>query len=183
MKKTMSTVRDPETAASRAARFDELYRDMLPTVHRFAANRLGEDDAEDLASEVFHAAAVAFTDGRQDQVTPAWVMAVAKNKVIDRWRMAERRSAITLRNRAREEDFMDFPPDWNTDPRREDVLAGLDKMKPAERSLLVLHYLDGMPAPALSEALGCSLGAMESRLARARKSFRRLYRPEVSHDG
>ena len=161
------------------ARFEGLYREMLPTVHRYAANRLGESEAEDVASEVFHAAAVAYTDGRDAHVTPSWLMAVARNKVIDRWRTAERRSAIALRNRARKEDLVAFPADWTADPRREQVLAALDRCTPAERTLLVLHYLDGMSSRMLAEEMSCSVSALESRLARARRSFRKLYEGEV----
>lgn len=165
-----------------AARFEALYREMVPIVHRFAANRLGKADAEDVTSEVFHAAAVAFTDGRAERVTPAWLMAVSRNKVIDRWRIAERRSAISLLNRGRHDDYVEFPADWTADPRRENVLAALDQCKPRERTLLVLHYLDGMPASQLAETMDCSISAMESRLARARRSFRKFYAPEVPRD-
>lgn len=166
-----SAMRDNADVAS----FEALYRKMLPVVHRFAATRLGEADGEDVASEVFHAAAVALRDGRSETVTPAWLMAVTRNKVIDRWRTAERRSAILLLNRGRTEDHVDFPSDWSSDPRREDVLAALDRCRSSDRTLLVLHYLDGMPAPALAEAMSCSVSAMESRLARARRAFRRHY--------
>jgi RNA polymerase sigma-70 factor (ECF subfamily) len=167
-----------EPASAAPGDFERLYREMLPTVHRFASTRLGEAEAEDLAAEVFHAAVVAYGDGREHQVTPAWIMAVARNKVIDRWRSAERRSAIALRNRVRKDDLVTFPADWSHDERRDDVLAALDRMRPAERSLMVLHYLDGMTAAALSEVLECSVSAVESRLARARRSFRTNYQPE-----
>ena len=160
-------------------RFEAIYRAMVPTVHRFVVTRLGASEAEDVVAEVFHAAAVAFTDGRSHQVTDAWLMAVARNKVIDRWRTAERRSAIALRNRGRRDDYVEFPHDWAADPRREQVLAALDRCKPAERTLLVLHYLDGIPAPELAPVLDCSVSAVESRLARARRSFRQFYDPEV----
>ena len=169
-----------EPAAAARSDFERLYREMLPTVHRFASNRLGEAEAEDLVADVFHAAVVAHGDGREHQVTPAWIMAVARNKVIDRWRTAERRSAIALRNRVRKDDLVTFPAHWSHDERRDDVLAALDHMRPADRSLIVLHYLDGMTASALSEVLECSVSAVESRLARARRSFRSHYQPERS---
>lgn len=178
----MRTIVAPRTTQAKVNRgqaglggFEALYREMLPVVHRFAATRLGEADGEDVASEVFHAAAVAVRDGRSEAVTPAWLMAVTRNKVIDRWRLAERRSAILLLNRGRADDYVEFPADWNQDPRREHVLAALDRCRPADRTLLVLHYLDGMSAAALAEVMSCSVSAMESRLARARRAFRRHY--------
>lgn len=157
--------------------FERLFHEMVPKVHRFAATRLGDSAAEDLVADVFHAAAVAYNDGRREQVTPAWVMAVARNKVIDRWREAERRSAIALRHRGRADDYVEFPADWTADARREDVLAALDRMRPTDRHLLVLHYLDGMTQQSIADALDCSLAAVQSRLARARRAFRSSYRP------
>lgn len=178
MRPTHAKLSEMEPAGG-TERFEALFREMVPYVHRFAATRLGETEAEDVTSEVFHAAAVAYTDGRVERITPAWLMAVTRNKVIDRWRMAERRSAIALRNRGRHDDYVEFPADWAAEPRRENVLAALDRCKPSQRTLLVLHYLDGMPAPELAKAMGCTTSAMESRLARARQSFRKFYTSEV----
>jgi RNA polymerase sigma-70 factor (ECF subfamily) len=155
--------------------FEVLYREMLPTVYRFTTARLGRSEGEDVASEVFHAAAIAFRDGRREQVTPAWLMAVARNKVIDRWRRAQRRSAIDLLHRSREEDLMEFPSDWSVAERRPAVMAALERMKPRHRNLLLAHYVDGIPAPELAETLDTSVSAVESALARARHSFKKLY--------
>ncbi len=154
---------------------EDLYTAMMPTVYRFAVARLGRSDGEEVTSEVFHAAAVAFNDGRSEQVSPAWIMAVARNKVIDRWRRAERRNAIALLHRPRPEDLMSFPEDWSESERRHEVMAALDSIKPRHRALLVAHYVDGISAPQMAEALGASPSSIESALARARRSFRRAY--------
>jgi len=79
---------------------------MLPVVYKYASARLGKDDGEDVTSEVFHAAADRLRKGEEDVVTPAWLMAVAKNKVIDRWRKAERRGALSHLVEPRAEDLI-----------------------------------------------------------------------------
>lgn len=160
------------------AELEALYREMLPQVYRFASARLGPEDGHDVASEVFHAAVVAFTDGRAAQVTPAWLMVVAKNKVIDRWRMAERRGAITLRFLPRADDLAEFPQDWFEDAQRDAVLRSLGRMATKERSLLVLHYLDGISTSELAAQLDVSVSAIESRLARARRKFHSFFEIE-----
>jgi RNA polymerase sigma-70 factor (ECF subfamily) len=169
---------DPPRVARDA--FEVLYCEMLPTVYRFTTTRLGHADGEDVAAEVFHAAAIAFQDGRRQQVTPAWLMAVARNKVIDRWRRAQRRNAIDFLHHAREEDLMDFPKDWSASERRPAVMAALDRIKPRHRNLLIAHYVDGIPAPELAETLEMSVAAVESALARARTSFKKHYVEERS---
>lgn len=157
------------------ARLEAIYREMLPYVDRFASNRLGPDSGPEIASEVFHAAVVAFSDGRSEQVTPAWLMAVARNKVIDRWRREERRSAIGLKLRPRKEDLAEFPVDWNLQPHREAVQSSLARLPDKDRALLVLHYLDGIPLADLASQLDVSFSCISSRLARARRKFRRYY--------
>lgn len=173
----MSKAGNPKESSSHDE-FEVLYRANLPMVYRFASSRLGATEGEDVTAEVFQAAAVAFTDGRDSIITPAWLMSVTRNKVIDRWRKASRRSAIALRYSPRREDLAVFPPDWAEDPRREDVFKALDSLTPSDRSTLVLHYLDGVPAPELAAMLDISVSAMESRLRRARRRFEARYKPE-----
>lgn len=168
----------PQGPESGKAELEALYRDMLPKVYRFASARLGSEEGHDVASEVFHAAVVAYTDGRSEQVTPAWLMTVTKNKVIDRWRMAERRSSIALRFRPRADDLADFPQDWFENTQRDAVLRALGRMANRERSLLVLHYLDGISTSELATQLDVSVSAIESRLARARRKFHSFFEIE-----
>ncbi len=171
---TQNSESQPGTPAH-LGELEDLYVTMMPTVYRFAVARLGQSDGEEVTAEVFHAAAVAFNDGRSDHVTPAWLMAVARNKVIDRWRKAQRRNAIALLHRPRPEDLMSFPQDWSEPESRQEVMVTLDSIKPRHRAVLIAHYVDGMTAPELAEALGASTASIESLLARARRSFRKAY--------
>jgi len=176
---TMSTDLDPPELDA----FERLYRSMLPTVYRYATVRLGRSEGEDVTSEVFHAAAIAFVDGRHKQVTDAWLMAVARNRVIDRWRRAERRSALAHLVHRRPDEQAVFPEDWAVAPTRERVLDTLDAMTSRHRRLLIAHYVDGISAPELAEHLGTTLAAIESALARARASFRKLYDDQTEQEG
>ena len=169
---------DSANGEGRKERLETLYREMLPHVHRFACGRLGPEEGRDVAAETFHAAVVAFADGREDEVTPAWLMVVARNKVIDRWRKAERRSAIRLKFLPRAGDLADFPADWFEQPQREAVVRALGRLRAKDRSLLVLHYLDGISAADLATQLDVTTSAVESRLARARRRFRSFYETE-----
>lgn len=68
-----------------------------------------------------------------------------------------------------------FPHDWSDDARRPAVLAALDALSERHRSMLILHHVDGMPTTELAEVMGISVRAVESALARARRSFRDHY--------
>lgn len=152
--------------------FDGLYRANVRLVYAYAAARLGRDEAEDVTAEVFHAAVVAFRSGRSEQVTPAWLMAVTRNKVIDRWRKAERRMAKAHLLRPADGELHVA---WADDDRRERVLATLQALKHRHRSLLILHHVEAMPIAEIAAATDQSPAAIESALKRARAAFRRHY--------
>lgn len=161
-----------------ARRFEALFQDNVRIVNAFASARLGRDAGEDVTSEVFHAAVVAYRSGRIDEVTTPWLMAVARNKVIDRWRSAGRRKARAHLVRESEDDLVSFPADWAEDGRREAVFNALTSVSGRHRMLLILHHVDGLPIAEIAAAIGQSDEAVESALVRARQSFRRHYRPE-----
>ncbi len=154
---------------------EALYRANVRRVYGFARNRVGETDAGEIVGEVFHAAALSFRQGDGDRVTPAWLVAVARNKVNDHWRRAYRRKARRHLVHLREDELVDFPADWAEDPRRESVIAALDALSERDRSLLMLHHVDGMPIAELADLVGMSVAAIESALARARRRFRVVY--------
>jgi RNA polymerase sigma-70 factor (ECF subfamily) len=163
-----------------AEAFERLYVDNVDGVYSYASARLGATDGEDVTAEVFHAAVVAFRDGREAQVTPAWLMAVTKNKVIDRWRRAERRKAkahLLLVPQATE-----WPDGWADGANRPLVMDALERLKPDERVLLILRHVDGMSVPDIAAEAGKSVTAMESKLARARRAFRRHYKKLEARD-
>lgn len=165
-------VRAIETAADLAA-LEDLYQANVDTVYSYAAARLGASGGEEVAAEVFHAAVVAFRDGKGSNVTPAWLMAVTKNKVIDRWRKAERRKAKA--HLLGTPESTGWPERWSASDNREQVMEALDRLAPDQRVLLILRHVDAMPVREIAEATGRSVGATESRLARARRAFREHY--------
>jgi len=160
-----------------ARRFEALFQDNVRIVNAFASARLGRDAGEDVTSEVFHAAVVAYRSGRADEVTTPWLIAVARNKVIDRWRSAGRRKARAHLIQQRDE-AISFPADWADDCRRDAVFDALSAVSERHRMLLILHHVDGLPIAEIADAFGQSDASVESALARARQSFRRHYRGE-----
>lgn len=153
---------------------EEAYRANVQFVYGYAAARLGRAEGEDVTGEVFHAAALAFAEGRADHVTPSWLMAVTRNKVIDRWRRAERRMAKA--HLLEQPGEVVGPLDLSLGrERRDQVLDTLSELNGRHRMLLVLHHLGGQTVPEMADALGESERALESALARARRRFRTIY--------
>src|SRR5947209_20103908 len=68
-----------------------IYRVALPRVYGYLLPRCGSAAlAEDLTSETFLAAVDASRHGNRTEVSIAWLVGVARHKLIDHWRRLER---------------------------------------------------------------------------------------------
>lgn len=161
----------PTPSRTRADSFEELYRRHVGDVYSYAASRVGRDEAEDITADVFHAAARAVIRGDSGQVTPAWLMAVVRNKVIDHWRRRERRHGKLHLLRAIG-NTADPSEHVIADAESHRVIMALEKVSKRHRLLLMMHYVDGLTSRELADLLGLTIVAVESALARARRSFR-----------
>ena len=151
----------------------ELYDSSMPEVYGYLAARCGSAAvAEDLTSETFLAASAAVQRGTVADLTVAWLIGVARHKLVDHWRRRERDERLLSAVEA-EPDATDDP--W--DVRLDLLLAHrvLDSLGAHHRSALTLRYLDELPVRQVAECLGRTEGATEVLLVRARTAFRTAY--------
>jgi RNA polymerase sigma-70 factor, ECF subfamily len=154
-----------------------LYDVALADVYGYLLRRCGSVAvAEDLASETFTAAALAVQRSGVPTLTAAWLIGVARNKLVDHWRRQEREQRLLHAVSGTDDQLSD---DW--DVRLDafvahDVLAAL---APQHRGALTLRYLDGLPVAEVARHLGRTVGATEVLLVRAKRSFREHY--EAQH--
>jgi RNA polymerase sigma-70 factor (ECF subfamily) len=154
----------------------ELYDRALPEVYGYLLHRCGSPAvAEDLASETFMAAVDAVQHDRVPNLTVAWLVGVARHKLVDHWRrQAREETKLAL---ASDADTIDEWDEQLDAIRARDVLASLG---PHHRIALTLRYLDGLAVPDVAELLDRTLHATEALLVRARVAFRRAYGEEGS---
>ena len=156
-----------------------LYDRAVPQVYGYLLTRCGRASlAEDLTAETFLAAVAAVKRERVPDLTVAWLVAVARNKLVDHWRRQareERNLALVHDDPVPEEDPWDARL---AAARARAVLAGLGA---SNRLALTLRYLDGLSVPEVAGHLGRSVHATETLLVRARAAFRRAY--EEGGDG
>ena len=155
-----------------------LYDVALPDVYGYLASRCGSASvAEDLTSETFLAAVDALRRDRVADLTTAWLIGVARHKLVDHWRRTERDQ--------RSLKVVDAEPvaDDEWDIRLDALLAhrALEQLGAHHRSALTLRYLDGLPVREVAECLGRTEGATEQLLQRAKAAFRDRY--ERTADG
>jgi RNA polymerase sigma-70 factor (ECF subfamily) len=149
-----------------------LYDAALPQVYGYLLARCGRAAlAEDLTAETFLAAVTACRRVPPPEPSTAWLVGIARHKLVDHWRSAEReRRGLTA---VASEPEPDDPWDGHIDVLvAQDVLATLDGL---HRSALTLRYLDGLGVGEVARALRRTVPATESLLARSRAAFRREY--------
>jgi RNA polymerase sigma-70 factor (ECF subfamily) len=158
-----------------------IYRRALPQVYGYLLPRCGSAVvAEDLTAETFMAAVAASRQGRVADLHVAWLVGVARHKLVDHWR----RSAREQRNLAVVEQMTDGLDDpWEDHLDTAAVHAALARLSAHHRAALTLRYLDGLSVTEVGQHLDRSVHATETLLVRARAALRRIYREEVNHDG
>jgi RNA polymerase sigma-70 factor (ECF subfamily) len=153
----------------------ELYDAALLQVYGYLLSRCGQRPlAEDLTAETFLAAVEAVRRRPPPELTTAWLVGVARHKLADHWRRAEREER-GLRLVGNDSDQRPDDDPW--DERLDALLARdvLTTLGPHHRAALTLRYLDGLPVPEVAEHLGRTLHATEALLVRARAAFRQAY--------
>jgi RNA polymerase sigma-70 factor (ECF subfamily) len=173
---------DERSAAERASRrplsgsegFRAFYAESLPTVYGYFVNRCGgsRDVAEDLTQETFMAAVRELQRGTPVDAPIAWILGIAKHKLIDHFRREER--AERKLQLVHDDRSVGEIPDLTTESR-ERVLSAMSAVPAAQRAALTLRYVDGLSVPEVAAALRRSIHASESLLARGRESFRRAF--------
>jgi RNA polymerase sigma-70 factor, ECF subfamily len=151
----------------------ELYDEALPQVYGYLLARCGGRAlAEDLCAETFLAAVAACRRQPPPAPSTGWLVGIARHKLVDHWRAAEREQR-GMRAVAAEPDPVDDPWDERIDALLAREVLGVQSA--AHRAALTLRYLDGLPVPEVARALGRTTAATEALLTRARAAFRRGY--------
>ncbi|MBV9253019.1 MAG: RNA polymerase sigma factor [Actinobacteria bacterium] len=155
-----------------------LYDDGLEEVYGYLLHRCGDVSvAEDLTSETF-LAAVAALRKEPAPLNVAWLIGVARHKLVDHWRRQERQQRAL---QAVEGTGADFTDPW---PEHLDVLMAtrvLAQLGPHHRSALTLRYVDDLPVREVARLLDRTEQATEQLLARARVAFRNAYEKGGDH--
>ncbi|MEM9514146.1 MAG: RNA polymerase sigma factor [Actinomycetota bacterium] len=163
-----------ELLNERRAPLLELYDDALEAVYGYLYRRCrSRGTAEDLTTETFLAALQSIDRGVVDTVTVAWLVGIARHKLIDHWRGAAR--ADRLHDAIAAEQHAAPATSWDADLDQliaRDVLADLDGH---HRAALTLRYVDDLPVREVADVLDRTEGATEQLLVRARRAFRQRY--------
>lgn len=148
---------------SRITRFSALLHENLPAASRFARRLAGSEDGEaDLMAEAVAAALPNFHRLRDEARFKPWFFSIIRNTHITLLRRRKLRPIIPL------ESAGGIAAAGN--PQEQQWLDGvLSLLQPQEREAVVLHYFEGFTAAEAARIARTTPGAMNMRLARARK--------------
>jgi RNA polymerase sigma-70 factor (ECF subfamily) len=135
--------------------------------------RLGvrERDLEDLVHEVFLKIHVRAADYDPSRPVRPWVFGFALRVAADYRRLARHRVEVLGIATEPADAKPGADERAETNEKRELVQVALDSMDLDRRAVLLLHDIDGVPAPAIAEALGIPLNTAYSRLRLAREDL------------
>jgi RNA polymerase sigma-70 factor (ECF subfamily) len=169
---------DSPDSAAQHERFWQLYEEGLPHVYGYLLRRSDKATAEDLTQEVFLDLARRARGGGAHELTVGWLMVVARSRLLDHVRARQRadrklRLAWSATDAQERDGMVDVDPtDAGLEPATE---RALDALPQVQRCVLVLHHLDGYSVGEVATAIGRSVRATESLLARARRAFRTAF--------
>jgi RNA polymerase sigma-70 factor (ECF subfamily) len=176
---------DPETdfelaRAVSAARegypeaWERLFRRYQLPLFAYAMDLLRDEQASlDVVQETFARAARHLDGLRADARFGSWLFGIAHQRVVQCWRC--RGGSPGAEEAAEAAEPLDEQEPWTELVRQEDralVLAAIDTLPLAQRSVVLLHFLEDFSLAEIAEVLETSVGTIKSRLHYARRALR-----------
>ena len=150
-----------------------IYDDALSAVYGYLRRRVATDStAEDLTSETFLAAVTSVRNGMTQEVNVAWLIGIARHKLLDHYRRNDREQRNLRVVASMTPDTHD---PWDVTLRHDLAQSAMADLGVHHRAALTLRHLDGLSVPEVATTLGRSVHATEALLTRARVAFRANY--------
>ncbi len=150
------------------SRFEALLEEALPVASRVARGLAGRAHVEELLAEAVASALVSFSRLRDESRFTPWLLTIIRNRYRMTLRRRKLRRVVPLEAAAGHAQ-------GGMNPGEEAWLDGvLSLLRPAEKEAVVLHYLEGFPIADAARIARTNHGALNMRLARARKRLSEL---------
>ena len=163
----------PAVSAAELVMFEQMVKASANRLYRLAARLLGStSDAEDVVQESCFRAFATFRDPaftRPENPMP-WLITVVTRVAVNTLRERKRRSA---RDTAWQQSRLKSQQTAEAHVQLGELSALLEALPEDQRVALVLKELEGLSTAEIATALGCSAGAVEQRIFRARTALKR----------
>ena len=139
-----------------------------------------EQTSLDIVQETFINAVRHLVTLREDEKFGSWLFGIAHQKCIQHWRRQRREELLR-------DEFAGVPPEFEDGPDelliREEQEAAfmkqLNRLPLAQRSVLLLHFVEEFPLEEIATITGTPPGTVKSRLHYAKRALRKLMEQAV----
>jgi RNA polymerase sigma factor (sigma-70 family) len=159
--------------------FTRVYDRHVDQVFGFLAYRvIARDDAEDLTQLTFERALRAWSRYDPARAQPAtWLLAIARNTLIDHYRASGRRRYLTL-DEMGEHEPVAGPAEFDLGVSSE-ILQALATLTERDREIVALRYGADLTGPEIAHVTGLSLGNVQQILSRSLRKMRGVLEEDV----
>jgi len=163
---------------------EEVYNAYFDRLYSLVFNQVGRDQAtaEDIVQETFLSAIKSASKFRGQSKLYTWLCSIAHHKTVDFYRRQGREAKH--RNQPLDIDGIESAQIPDSEPlapslieseeTRQEVEQALFSLPPDYREVLILKYVEEMPASEISQIMGRSPKSVEGLLTRARKALRAM---------
>ncbi len=172
----------PQARSGDPAAWDTLFRRYQLPLYVYAFELVHHEQASlDIVQETFINAARHIGSLRDDEKFGSWLFGIAHQKCIQRWRKEGREHAAFEEFAAAPPEFEDGPDELLIRQEQEaEFMALLNQLPLAQRSVLLLHFVEDFPLEEIADITGAALGTVKSRLHYAKKALRALIEKEAT---
>lgn len=155
--------------------FEELYDEHVWTVYGFLAYRTASrEEAEDLTQVTFEKALKGFARFDRSKASEStWLIAIARNVLVDAHRARSSRPATTFDERALDAAVDERDPLHGIEVSADPALwRALEQLGEREREIIALRFGADLDGPAIAEVTGLTLANVQQILSRTLRKLR-----------
>src|SRR5437899_7946836 len=161
---------------SRGEALELIYSAYKSRIYSFLLRLLADPvGADDLTQDVFTKAYQALGSLTTEHRVLPWLYRIATNTAIDHLRRKRRFTWLRVGRLAGTGEDPLMPDQHSAVPERDQIRRILATLPAEQSTALLLHSLEGYSSKEISDTQSCTVTAVRSRLARARKAFRDRY--------
>jgi len=165
-----------QARAGDTAAWDTLFRRYQLPLYVYVFELVHDEQTSlDIVQESFINAARHIGSLREDAKFGGWLFGIAHQKCIQRWRKQARDEALRQELAATQLDFEDDPAEFLIRAEQEaEFMKLLNQLPLAQRSVLLLHFVEEFSLEEIAGITGAQLGTVKSRLHYAKKALRNI---------
>lgn len=169
--------------------FASIYEEFYPKIMHYLKRMVGDNDADDVAQEVFNKISRNLNDFKEESKISTWIYRIATNTALDMLKSSPYKRSAAGSLAPIPVEIIDMkkevtpstknkpqPPDQQLirDEMNKCIREFVDKLPADYRTIIILNELEGFTNKEIADVLQVSLDTVKVRLHRARDRLRKM---------